>query len=395
MAWVIPMNEIDYSDKEEWKGFISDYVIPLRDSADALVEYWNYLKRKIDGVEIGGMGEDLKKALLGGVDEEGNYLEGSIAKFYKDFFGVSLSVELPKYAAAAKEEATKGIKGMVREMDSQTHPNVPYFIKFILDIAGQTKKIANIALSKGIIDTVAGPSSEIRHEDFLANQEDAVERVGDFYNKCAKIVPNFNNYTLFVLSIRNIASRYLEEAYPQFKFKNKFAELQSMLGLKSLFVPDIADGAKKAEYAIWHLPDGSFGGEVRKLYELIWNYSNVFKELVSQYFEGTTDLKKEFIEDAKVKVLGLPSEEVEYEYEKFRFVDRNRCWIQFSNQWLEGFGVQAHNLFPKLLHEPKKPVSLMQILDELSPLLFVGLINIVEVLYEANIIRFESIKLEK
>jgi len=117
--------------------------------------------------------------------------------------------------------------------------------------------------------------------------------------------------------------------------------------------------------------------------------------LVSQYFEGTTDLKKEFIEDAKVKVLGLPSEEVEYDYEKFRFVDRYSCWIQFSNQWLEGFGVQAHNLFPKLLHEPKKPVSLMQILDELSPLLFVGLINIVEVLYEANIIRFESIKLKK
>ena len=44
------MNEIDYSDKDEWRGFISDYVIPLRDSADALVEYWNYLKEEIDSV---------------------------------------------------------------------------------------------------------------------------------------------------------------------------------------------------------------------------------------------------------------------------------------------------------------------------------------------------------
>ena len=328
------------------------------------------------------------------MDEEGNYLEDSVAKFYKGFFGVSLSVELPKYAAAAKEEATKGIKGIVREMDTQTYPNVIYFIKFILDIAGQTRKIANIALSKGIIDTVAGASSEIRHEDFLANQEDAVERVGDFYNKCAMIVPNFNDYTLFILSIRNITRRYLEEAYPQFKFKNKFAELQSILGLKSLFEPDIADGAKKAEYTIWHLPEGSFGGEVRKLYEMIWNYSSAFKELLSRYFEGITDLKKEFIEDAKVKVLGLPSEEVEYDYEKFNSI--NWCDIEFSNQWLKFLGGQPYGLFPKLTFgEVKKPVSLMQIFDELSPLLFVGLINIVNERLRANTVGFEPIKLKK
>jgi hypothetical protein len=36
------MNKIDYSNKEVWKKFVEDYIIPLRDSAETLVEYWSY-----------------------------------------------------------------------------------------------------------------------------------------------------------------------------------------------------------------------------------------------------------------------------------------------------------------------------------------------------------------
>jgi hypothetical protein len=44
------MNEIDYSDKDEWKRYVSDYIIPLRDSAEALAEYWRYSQGEIDSV---------------------------------------------------------------------------------------------------------------------------------------------------------------------------------------------------------------------------------------------------------------------------------------------------------------------------------------------------------
>ena len=54
---------------------------------------------------------------------------------------------------------------------------------------------------------------------------------------------------------------------------------------------------------------------------------------------------------------------------------------------------QPYGLFPKLTYgEVKKPVSLMRILDELSPLLFVSLINIVKERIRANTIEFGPIK---
>lgn len=73
------MNEIDYSDKGKWKKFVEDYIIPLRGSTDALVEYWNYLKEEIDCVPFNEIenkkDENFKTILLGGVKENGDYSE--------------------------------------------------------------------------------------------------------------------------------------------------------------------------------------------------------------------------------------------------------------------------------------------------------------------------------
>lgn len=364
------MNEIDYSDKNEWKKFVSDYIIPLRDSADTLVEYWNYLKRKIDGVEVDEIEGDLKPILLGGVDVEGNYLEESTAKFYKDFFGVSLSVELPKYVTAKKEEAAKGIKGIVREIETQPYPNVMYFIKFVRDVAGQTKKIANIALSKGVIDTVAEPSREI-DEKLVGKPEDDLKQIENFYKRCAMITPNHNEHTLFTLTIRTITRRYLEEEYPE--FKEKIDELKGLFGLNPLFTPNIEDTQKK-EYTIWHLSDGSFGGEIKRLFVMVWYYNSIFNGLLSQYFTGITDLVEDFVEMAKSSVSSLSSEilkinelitqpsYLQLDYEQRKWI---RDWNSFSR----------YGSYP-LLVDPQKALYITQALDEVSPFLFAGVIYI-------------------
>ena len=46
------MNEIDFSDKEEWKKFVADYIVPLNESAKILAEYWEYLREHIDSVPL-------------------------------------------------------------------------------------------------------------------------------------------------------------------------------------------------------------------------------------------------------------------------------------------------------------------------------------------------------
>ena len=87
---------INYADKEEWAKIVRENIIPLRNSAEFFVN-WEYLRRRMDGVYIDAMDEDYKSLVLGGVSEEGAYLDGSVAKFYRDFFGVSLNVELSSY----------------------------------------------------------------------------------------------------------------------------------------------------------------------------------------------------------------------------------------------------------------------------------------------------------
>jgi hypothetical protein len=86
---------LNYADRGKWKKFVEDYVIPLRDSADALVEYWNYLKEKIDSVPFNEIetekDENFKKILIGGVKENGDYSERSLALFYSKFFSAGTS----------------------------------------------------------------------------------------------------------------------------------------------------------------------------------------------------------------------------------------------------------------------------------------------------------------
>jgi len=134
---------INYADKEEWAKFIRENIIPLRDSAEFLVNYWEYLRRRMDGVYIDAMDEDYKSLVLGGVSEEGAYLEGSVAKFYRDFFGVSLNVELPQYVSAVKEGLTKGIMAVVSES---------LFVRFASEVARKREKLSILLFQKKLLE---------------------------------------------------------------------------------------------------------------------------------------------------------------------------------------------------------------------------------------------------
>ncbi|MDI6885149.1 MAG: hypothetical protein QMD22_02140 [archaeon] len=236
---------INYADKGEWKKFVEDYIVPLRDSADTLDEYWNYLQKHIDNVPLEEIGknEALQRILLGGVDEEGNYLEESVAKFYKDFFGVSFSVKVPA--------------GMV--YSSPLH-------ELVTGIINKTKEVLDSAKTKGIV-VVDVKRSETNCDELLRNPEEVVRLIGDFYNKCAKITPNYNEYTLFVLNIRAITESYFNVAFPW--LLGKFDVVRELLGLKQDFGPPV-DDRRAGHYVIWRLDWNDLGSKIKELYDYIW-----------------------------------------------------------------------------------------------------------------------------
>jgi hypothetical protein len=118
--------EIDYSSISEWKKFVEDYVLPLKNSADVLLNYQNYIRGRVDEKSIDEVEKDepMKIVLLGGVDEDGEYSERSLALFYKKFFGARLS-NLQGYLISQKEGITSHVTAKVEESE---------FTKFIKSI---------------------------------------------------------------------------------------------------------------------------------------------------------------------------------------------------------------------------------------------------------------------
>ena len=341
---------INYADKNEWEKFVVDDIVPLRESADVLDEYWNYLREHINNVPLEEIekNEALKIILQGGV-EEGNYLDRSVAKFYNDFFGVSFS-----------------ITGMV--YSSSLHD-------FVTGIINKTKEVMDSAKTKGIsVEEVK--RSEINYDELLRNPEEVVRLIKDFYNKCAKVTPDYNEYTLFVLKIRAITESYFNMAFPW--LLRKFDEVRELLGLKQDFIPHVDD--RRAEhYVIWDLESRSplysnfvsnFGYKIKDLYEYIWgmNKNEELKDTLSLYFEGITDLKREFLTRAKESIASIPYEIVK-SYEEIPATD---SWREHELRF-ERNGQIVDSSSTGLL---KRDSNVFDFLDEISSLVFVGLVDI-------------------
>ena len=244
--------------------------------------------------------------LLGGIDEEGNHLEGSVAKFYKDFFGLSRSVIEPT--------------GRVYSTPFQ---------EFVTDIISKTEAVMkSIKAEKIYFEDVK--LSETNYDELLKNPEEVVRLIEDFYNKCTNVTPNYNEYTLFVLNIRTITKSYFNMAFPW--LLEKFDKVRELLTLTEKITFNIQNTKQeyyREYYTIWSYSSYSLGYNIRELYEYIWNQKKELKDTLSQYFEGITDLKHEFIESAKESITSIP-----YEFMKSYGELPYRCyyWIKVEEK---------------------------------------------------------------
>ena len=83
---------IDYTNKEEWERYITDFVIPLWKATWIIKEYFEELKREFDNLPLGEVKEEDRPLLLGGIRPSSDeiYSRNSLAKFYLKFFGLRL-----------------------------------------------------------------------------------------------------------------------------------------------------------------------------------------------------------------------------------------------------------------------------------------------------------------
>ena len=387
-----------FTEKEEWKKFVREYVMPLNNSTENLVRYWEYLQKRIhnEPIEEIEKDENLKTILFGGIKENGDYSDRSLALFYSKFFGARLS-NLQEYLISRKEGVTPQVTGAIEESE---------FMKFARSISEKTNTIRKSAYENGLIDTVDSEVPEIDFDKIIKESKKVVELIKDFYDNALKITVNYNQYTLFLWTIRKITKKYFDAAYPELKDKSKFDALKNIVGLEKYFEPKIEerienDRKVKRYYTVWHLPDNSFGGIVCELNEVIWEFlgKEDFRKDLEFLFSGVVDLKKDFKEKAERTINNWKfpdyiekgeSHASKHKYTISRIIISEHSlsvYTNYDHPWSEYRWTGSGTVRARWLTESKKcNIPLLTLFDDISPALFLGVIDPTEFTIRENIL---------
>jgi len=333
----------EYWNKEAWKNFVKDYILPLYVSSTKLFMLGQHLSRTV-GKTLSAIEKEYLRFLLGGIDSEGNYTENSLARFTKDSFGIY--IDSKEYVAYGKEGVNVYDYVKVKSFGETD------FVKFLKELS---------TLSSELVNKVGLKPTEIKEEEvegLIKEPNKILEILGGLFERCVQVTANYNYYTFFAISTRNLPYFYMMKAYP--KLKENFDELKDFLGFRILFRSEAGIQQVKD---IWGHEGGGICDLIFKLNELIWNNINQGSKL-SPIFRfispSLKDLRYEYLSkvEEKLKAIGW-MEAFPYSYLSLRV-----SGVYVNESWRE-YGIVV---------ERYKGKSLYEVLNELSPGLFLGYI---------------------
>ncbi|WP_297438690.1 hypothetical protein [Thermococcus sp.] len=383
-----------YWDVEAWKNYIKEYIVPIYKSTTALLELRNellpYVGKSLKAVKDND--ERLLPFFVGGIDENGNYKERSLAKLIKLMFGIY--VEPREFSIAVGEVGEKGLKAVrIKSKDEKE-------ISFLRMIKGLNEASSTI-LRKAKIET----QHNIGVNEILQDPNKLLDILKDLYKACVSFSANHNYYTFFVISTAGLHWKYIIAAYP--KLKENFEELKDFLGLEPIFVPDVESEEIKKNYTIWgHKVDGI----ANNLYQMqirlwlffdvsqdrIWmlNHADIYpsqiKEVLAYAVPEVENLRQDYISFVEKllpqytisKISGLKRLDeygVEY-YLRINGVFILEYWNKYSPSYYKHIHEQAKCSFPEFL-------------DTVGPRLFLGLSRIISakepdvLIYDDNFVK--------
>jgi hypothetical protein len=350
---------IDYTNKDEWKNYIRNYVIPLWEKSLALKEFYENLKNEFQNVLLNEVNKKDLPLLLGGVIPRGEeiYKKNSLARFYNRFFGLKLS-DIQSWVLGGE---LGGIQPKVIVEETS-------FIRFVNEIY----KWTDIALRNQTLVEFAERS--INYIELKEDSNKLKELIKDFYQAVLNISVNYNYGTFFLWSIKQITYRFMKAAYPRIDQIRDFLENEFGLEPFKWKAPFSKDSDLYKEYMIWCWPEynaasdkggscgpeytqrRSFGGSICVLNEIIWKYltkgysPTELEKLFTEYFSVFPYLKEEYVNRVKDR---LPGGKIySYIYYKGLMAAEDRYRVGEAN------------------------LTIMQMIDELSPYLFTGLAKI-------------------
>ena len=238
-------------------------------------------------------------------------------------------------------------------------------------------RILDVAKGKGLVDNF---DTNVKTDGtYIYDYNKLISVINDFINNTVKILPNYNQKSLFVWTVDRLTYKYLTMAYPNLEDEKTFEIVKDILGLDVIFSPDVEDAKLRREYEIYSFKENSIGRELIELYKIIWNhfeeYSN--REQLSQVFSGIRDFKREFYEMSAQALMEI----------KWRFPDIKVAGKDWKYYGLRGDVLKAEYRISGVTlvscltkgytttesyydEEQSCSIHLLHLLDDLSPGLF-------------------------
>lgn len=342
---------VDYTEQSVWQEYIQETVVPLWEAAWQLKEYHRQLQHEFNGRRLETLSEREQQVFLGGVDPQRDeiYRQNSVAKFYKEFFGAQVT-DLQSWLLSDGGEIQTEVT--VEVEDAQ-------FIEFADGIHDQLTKALS---SQTLYPEWQEP--KVVFDSLLTSPEKVRNIVEQLYQCVLDFVANHSYPTFYLLSLNQTPRRFLREAYPEFDDTQSLVREQ--FGLTELDWPNPikSDADIYSSYEILCFPEynpnnkgRSFGGSITKTNEIIWDYfsdysTQTFRDVLATYFNNVSDLKQDYKDRVANRVANVPKQWIEREFSIY--FDGLSAATDRSN-------VEASQN------------SIIDLLDQAAPLLFLGL----------------------
>ncbi len=346
------------SSTEDLIDFVNNYILPLKKISYKLVSYGNYLRTELSGQSIVSINDNLKKLVLGGINQS-EVLQNSLSEFYKKYFGIGLTKnDINRYINSnGNFEIQKSIKissdinGLDIDDISKRDISMFYIIK---NIGNDCNIIITKANLKGININY---NDEILNDEFylgLVNDPNNVlALIKDFYNASLKILPTYNEYARFLRSITDIPKDYIFNAYKD--LKNNLSSLSVSLDLK--IKPIINLNIEYIEF-IFAQKDG-LSDNILKLISDIFRLSYFMHKTSGNLFEGIKSEWEIYLSNSYNSLNGI----IDDNAKKVLKTSEARLNVD-SNGFIESYNLDFPNM------------HISEVLKSISPLAFSGCILI-------------------
>jgi hypothetical protein len=382
------------TDQEEWSTFANDEIRPVAEAARTLIQLRNRLTspEPAETMLSDAVDEDplLRPFFLGGLTEDGEIPDGSLAKLTDQYLGVALN-DPNRWVNAERE----GLTGDDYVAITTTETELESFL--------QTVDEQLTAVLQQLDE--APPVVDDRVKTVLDEPESVVNVIQQLLSGMLQLTANTCPFTFFAHTTQAVTARYLTEAYPP--LHDEVHDVSGSLGLRKLFVPKLVDDERDTAYTVWGHTEEGVLDRLSRLNQAVWSTfsDETARSTLSPFFVNVPNPREDFTRRVEAELTAenwthpdyLPKcahpDRVPTRSANSTNDSRYRLDMDLTKAFIvEDGAVTAREVITAVntnsvkhrRQELDKSVSLLQYLDEVMPGVFLGAYSFETVEHQAK-----------